>query len=263
MSTASLTAITLNLTFWMIPLLLVSVARITLPFAYIRHCCNMGIEAIYRSAAAFDSWWIKHVLGIHLDIQGELPRRDRNLIIICNHRSWFDILVLHSAIIRHSPIIRFLIKHQLVYVPILGWICLALDFPRLYRAPDPEHRARDHRAIADATSSLNDYPTALLSFAEGTRYTPEKHKAQQSPWPHLLKPKPGGLRIMLEHAEDSAILDITLVYPQEDITFWMCLAGTLPYVKVYLDYFEPGDIEDAAEWLAQRWWVKESLITGA
>jgi 1-acyl-sn-glycerol-3-phosphate acyltransferase len=221
----------------------------------------MSIEVIYRSAVAFNSWWVKRILRVHLDIRGELPQRDRNLIIICNHRSWFDILVLHAAIIRHSPIIKFLIKRQLVDVPVLGWICLALSFPRLYRTHDPEHRARDHQAIAAATSSLNEYPTALLNFAEGTRYAPDKHKAQQSPWQYLLKPTPGGLRIILEHAENAAILDMTLVYPQKEITFWTCLAGTLPYAKVYLEYFEPDDIKDAAEWLNQRWSVKESLIS--
>lgn len=259
-SATSLAAITVNLAFWMIPLFFTAMARGILKRTRFRHACDRVMERIYRNAVGFHSWWIQQVLGVRLDIIGKFPRRDRNLIIVCNHRSWFDILVLHAAIIKHSPITKFLIKRQLIYVPILGWICLALNFPRLYRSRDPERRSRDHQAIADATGSLGEYPTALLNFAEGTRFTLDKHKAQQSPWQHLLRPKVGGLRIMLETGVDADVLDMTLVYPREHVNFWACLSGTLPSVKVYLDHFEPDDIGDVGQWLAERWQVKDRLI---
>lgn len=259
-SATSLTAITLNLSFWMIPLFLASITRGVIPSTKVQHVCARAVELIYRRAVEFNSWWVQKVLGVHLEMHGTLPRRDRNLIIVCNHRSWFDILVLHTAVIKHSPIIKFLIKRQLIYVPILGWICLALNFPRLYRTRDPEDRSRDYQAIATATGSLDEYPTALLNFAEGTRFTPDKHKGQQSPWRHLLKPKVGGLRIMLNNADNADVLDVTLVYPREDINFWACLGGALPSVKVYLEHFERGAIKDAEQWLNDRWQVKDRLI---
>ncbi len=260
-SALSLSAITLNLTFWMIPLFAVSLTRTVAAGPRVREACDRYIEFIYRSAASFDSWWIARSLGVRLDIVGQPhQRRDRNLIILCNHRTWFDILVLHAVIQDYSPIVKFLIKRQLIYVPVLGWICLALRFPRLYRGETPEGRSLDYQAIANAVHRSDGHPTALLNFAEGTRFTPGKHAAQDSPYRHLLKPRAGGLRIMLDNTRDPDILDMTLAYPRE-LTFWRCLGGELEYVKVYLEYFRAGDIQDAAAWLSERWEIKDRLIS--
>lgn len=66
---------------------------------------------------------------------------------------------------------------------------------------------------------------------------------------------------MLDNAGDAEVLDMTLVYPREDISFWACLGGALPSVKIYLEHFEPGDINDAGQWLNDRWQAKDRLIT--
>ncbi|MBD3647964.1 MAG: 1-acyl-sn-glycerol-3-phosphate acyltransferase, partial [Pseudomonadales bacterium] len=157
-------------------------------------------------------------------------------------------------------IIKFLIKRELVWVPVVGWICLALNFPRLNRGRDPEARERDYQAVAEATTGLGEKAVALLNFAEGTRFTPEKHRAQASPWQHLLKPKAGGLRIMLENTRQAEIMDITLAYPTPGFTFWRCLSGELPYVRVHIDYCTAVDVEDSTTWLNERWRIKDQRI---
>jgi hypothetical protein len=54
-----------------------------------------------------------------------------------------------------------------------------------------------------------------MNFVEGTRFTPAKHDAQQSPYRHLLKPKSGGIAFVIDAMGDGlqGILDVTIVYP--------------------------------------------------
>ena len=49
--------------------------------------------------------------------------------------------------------------------------------------------------------------------AEGTRFTPAKHRAQASPYRHLLKPKAGALALALNAMGERcrALVDVTIV----------------------------------------------------
>ncbi|MCE6984794.1 acyltransferase, partial [Pseudomonas frederiksbergensis] len=73
-------------------------------------------------------------------------------------------------------------------------------------------------------------PTAIFNFAEGTRFTQAKHRQQQSPFKHLLKPKAGGVAFVLAALGEQldALLDVTIVYPGDKAPgFWDLLSGNL------------------------------------
>ncbi|XOV88170.1 MAG: acetyltransferase [Pseudomonadota bacterium] len=260
-STVSITAISLNLLFWFVPLLATAVVQFLARTDRVHRFCHQMAEWIYRSAAGFDNFWLGRVLGIDVRVYGDAPdRRDRSLIVVSNHRSWFDILVLQGVIVSRGPMLKFLIKRELVWVPIVGWICLALSFPRLVRGKSVDGRLADYEAVATASADLKRAPAALMNFAEGTRFSPEKRDRSGADYQYTLNPRSGGLRIMLETLPEADILDATLVYPDEDISFWRCLSGDIRTIEVDLATFRAQDVGDVNDWLRQRWLEKEKRI---
>ncbi|MFP3441738.1 1-acyl-sn-glycerol-3-phosphate acyltransferase, partial [Pantoea sp. SIMBA_133] len=54
-------------------------------------------------------------------------------LVISNHRSWTDIFILFMALHRRIPMPRFFLKHQLIWIPIVGLAFWALEFPFMRR----------------------------------------------------------------------------------------------------------------------------------
>ena len=79
-------------------------------------------------------------------------------------------------------------------------------------------------------------PFTLLNYLEGTRFTPEKHEQQQSPYKHLLKPKAGGLALALNILgnEIDALVDMTIVYPDGAPDYGEFWLGEVPRIAVNL-----------------------------
>ena len=79
-----------------------------------------------------------------------------------------------------------------------------------------------------------------MNFAEGTRYTAEKHATQASPYQHLLKPKTGAIAMALEAmgAKFHALVEVTIAYPDGIPSFWDYLCGRLPRVAVRVRQLE-------------------------
>lgn len=257
-STVSLSAITLNLLFWIPPLVVIALLKALIRHQSSQRLFDMIVDKIYRAAVWFDSFWLFSVLGIELEVVGEVPSdRSSNCIVISNHRSWFDILLLQFLIVRNGPLLMFLIKQELIYVPVVGWICLALNFPRLNRGKSEVGRNRDYSSVASATQK----PGALLNFVEGTRFTKKKHASQASEYQHLLKPRGGGFKIMLQNLPETTVFDFTLGYPKDGLTFWQCLSGEHRQYQVHISAFQASDIpEDPVDWLLARWAEKDQQL---
>ena len=260
-SIASALWVAANLSFWLGPLLLFSIIKIVLPVPVVTLVCNEALEFIYRAAVWADSFWMTKVIGIRINIIGELPDHPAP-IVVSNHQTWFDIPIIQHSITGHGPILKFLIKRQLVWVPIIGWICYALNFPRLNRGEGQNARERDYAAIKTASDTLSAERGALLIFAEGTRFTDAKHRAQESPYLHLLHPRPGGLKIAVETApSDTPVVDLTVVYRNRETNFWQCLHGACPSIDVVVRTFPVSDVEDVRSWVEARWQEKDQLIS--
>ena len=254
--------VVINLAFWITPLFILALLKlITRPIAFLRNPLNQLIEQVYRIAAAIDSLWMLRVVGVQVRIHGTMPDHPAP-IIIANHQSWFDIPLLQYAITHQGPILKFLIKRELIWVPVVGWICWALGFPRLNRGAGDNAREKDYAAIESATAQLSGEPGGLLVFAEGTRFTPTKHANQRSPFRHLLKPRPGGLKIALAYLpKDTPVIDVTINYNGGETHFWHCLHGANRCIDITLTQYTAGSITDARDWLEARWYEKDELLT--
>jgi hypothetical protein len=116
---------------------------------------------------------------------------------------------------------------------------------------------------------------AILNFIEGTRFTPEKHTRQESPYRHLLRPKAGGFAFALAAMDGkiSNILDVTIIYSNKQNSFWDYLCGRVERISVQVkkmpipDAFLVGDYQnDSAfrdhiqSWVCDLWQEKDDLI---
>jgi 1-acyl-sn-glycerol-3-phosphate acyltransferase len=190
-----------------------------------------------------------------------------------NHQSWVDILVLQKVFHRRVPFLKFFLKRQLLFVPVIGLAWWALDFPFMRRRTGS--RSQDLATARKACERFRQIPTSVMNFLEGTRFSPGKRDAQQSPYRHLLKPKVGGLATALGAMGErfDALLDVTILYPEGVPTFWDLLCGKLKQVvvrvrereipKELLDGDYEGDPAFRARmqaWVQDMWTEKDRYI---
>ena len=99
-------------------------------------------------------------------------------------------------------------KHSLIYIPFAGLACYALGMPFLRRFPkekllkNPKLRNKDIQTTKAACKRLIDFPTTLINFVEGSRFTAEKAKVARSPYKYLLPPKVASLGVALSEIGD-------------------------------------------------------------
>ena len=167
-------------------------------------------------------------------------RTDGNYLVLCNHQSWVDIPVLQKVFNRRIPFLRFFLKSQLIWVPLLGPAWWALDFPFMKRYSrekllrHPQLQGKDMAATRRACEKFRHMPVSVMNFVEGTRFTRAKHDAQSSPFRHLLRPKAGGVAFVLDAMGEAlhAIVDVTIVYMDGPCTMMDLFAGRVRHVQV-------------------------------
>ena len=205
-----------------LPLFAVTLVKAVLPFAAVRRVCNPLLTGIAENWIGFNSWMIERVTRTRFEVAGDDDLRgDGHYLVLANHQSWVDIPVLQKVFNRRIPLLRFFLKSQLFWVPLLGLAWWALDFPFMKRysrehiARRPQLAGRDIEATRRACARFRDIPVAVMNFVEGRRFTDSKHVAQDSPYRFLLRPKAGGVAFVLDAmgAGLQSILDVTLVYP--------------------------------------------------
>ena len=109
---------------------------------------------------------------------------------------------------------KFFLKKELIWVPVLGIVWWALDFPFMKRTASAR---KDMETARKACDKFRLLPVTIMNFLEGTRFTTAKQERENSPFAHLLKPKPGGMAVVLGALGRQlySILDVTIVYPEE------------------------------------------------
>ena len=203
-------------------------------------------------------------------------------MVVSNHQCWADILVLQRVLGGRIPLLKFFLKHELIYVPVIGLAWWALDFPFLRRhgksvlRSHPGLRLQDRDATRKACERFSLVPTSVMSFPEGTRFTPAKRHAQDGQYRHLLPPKSGALAMALDAlgGKFRSLVDVTIVYPDGIPTFWQFLCGRCPRIVAYVrqlpispelcagDYAgDPAFRSRFHRWLSALWHEKDELIS--
>ena len=264
------------------PLLVVALLKALLPVAMVRRVCNAVLMAIAASWIAFNTTMIGVMTHMRYRVVGDANLRiDGHYLVLANHQSWVDIPVLQALFNRRIPLLRFFLKQQLFWVPLLGLAWWALDFPFMKRYSRatlqrrPELAGRDVEATRRACDKFRDIPVAVMNFAEGTRYTPGKHAQQASPFAHLLRPKAGGVAFVLNAMGDAlhSILDVTIVYPNGRPTLVDLFADRIGDVRVHIrtraipadlgrgDYLNDAGLrERMQDWINGVWAEKGAVV---
>ncbi len=265
------------------PLLLVALFKALLPLRPIRRVCDWLLMAIAASWISVNTTLMRWFTSTRLVVDVEATLQPQgHYLVLANHQTWVDIPVLQAVLNRRVPFLRFFLKSQLFWVPLLGLAWWALDFPFMKRysrqqlEKRPELAGRDVEATRRACAKFMHIPVALMNFVEGTRFTPEKHENQASPFKHLLKPKAGGIAFVLDAMGRAlhSILDVTIVYPGGTPTMLDLFANRVREVRVHIrelpisqellggDYQnDPAFRERMQGWLNEVWEEKDRRIS--
>ncbi len=205
-----------------------------LPIQTLRIFCSRALTAIADIWCACSRCWIDWVNPVRWQVQ--LPEgldRQKWYLVIGNHQSWVDILVLQKVFTYRIPFLKFFLKQQLAYIPLLGIVWWALDFPFMRRGGG-ENTKKDLEDARKACEKFRTVPTSVINFVEGTRFTADKHRESKSPYAHLLPPKSAGVAVTLETMGNTfaSLLDVTIAYPQGVPSFIDVMAGRLQAVVV-------------------------------
>lgn len=282
---AAVTLLVLNTLWWCGLLFLLALVRLLLPGKAVRRVLDPQLNAVATAWIAGNSGWMRLTQSTQWDVQGVdgLPYQGWYLVV-CNHQSWVDIFVLQHLLNRRIPLLKFFLKRELIWVPVMGLAWWALDFPFMRRHSEdvlrkhPEKRFEDMEATRRACAKFALVPTSVMNFVEGTRFTAAKHAKQASPYANLLRPKAGGLAMAIQALGDrfDSLLDVTIVYPDGAPTFWQFMRGEVRRIVVHAERREippllhaadTGGADDGARrrqvvrWLTDMWRAKDERIT--
>ena len=277
----SLALFILNTVFWCIPLFVLVAVKAAVPLeSWMRRCSRM-LNAIAENWIWVNNQNQKLFGNTRWDVQGmETLERSEWYLVLANHQSWVDIVVLQKIFHRKIPFLKFFIKKELLWLPVLGQAWWAMDFPFVKRytkshlQKKPHLKGKDLEITRQACKKFKKIPISITNFVEGTRFTNEKHRRQQSPYPHLLKPKAGGIAFVLDSMGEQIhrVLDVTIVYPDGVTNFWALLCGKIRKIKVRVrslpvsaellgDYTNDGDFRAGLQlWLNNIWAEKNRYI---
>lgn len=273
----------LNTLFWCWPLFIFALLKVVLPFAPIQRSLRFAMHWIAESWIAVNSFWMRLVQPIEWDVEG-LEKLDltHSWMVTSNHQSWVDILALQYQFNRRLPFLKFFLKKELIWVPVIGLCWWALEFPfmkrysKAYLAKHPEKQGQDLATTRKACERYKTNPVSVFNFLEGTRFTHEKHDQQASPFQNLLKPKAGGIAFVLDAMGEQlhGLVNVTIYYPQGKPTLWDLLSGQIkrivmrieitPIPQQFIGKSYDQDMDYRAEfqdWVNQMWQKKDQQLT--
>ena len=271
----------LNTIFWCTPIFVLSLVKLLVPIPVVVKAITSLLNTIASNWISMNGWVHALTQNMSWQVEGLDALKEKDwYLILANHQSWADIFVLQRIFNHRIPFMKFFLKQELVWVPVIGLAWWALDFPfmkrftKSYLAKHPEMKGKDMETTKKACEKFKHLPVSIMNFVEGTRFTLHKHQRQQSPFKHLLKPKAGGAGFVMTAMGEQLhkVLDVTIAYPQKERSFWDFLCGKITEVRVQVNTIELtpeliGDYENDSDyrirfqaWLNQLWREKDARI---
>lgn len=223
------------------PLFLLTLLKIAIPLRSWRRVCDRALNGIAGAWIGVNNFNQNIFSRARLTVRGTENLTPREwYLVLSNHQSWVDILILQNIFNAKIPMLKFFLKKELIWVPVLGLAWWALDFPFMKRYSkkfldkNPQLRGKDIEITRKACRKFKTIPVSVMNFVEGTRFTSQKHRQQDSPYTHLLKTKAGGIAFVMAAMGDqlNTILDVTIVYPGKVRSFWDYVCGNIREIRV-------------------------------
>ncbi|WP_319553405.1 acyltransferase [uncultured Vibrio sp.] len=261
---------------------LIAVVKLSFPGAKLKAKGTEAANKVMWAWATINAGILALSNRVEWDVQGgDELKKDGWYLLISNHLSWTDIVVLCCVFKDRIPMPKFFLKQQLLYVPFIGMACWALDMPfmrrysREYLIRNPHKRGQDLATTRRSCAKFKHTPTTVVNYVEGTRFTPEKQRQSKVRYQHLLQPKSGGIAYTLAAMGDQfdSIIDVTLAYPENtNKPFRDMLMGRMSKIVVRVkvlpvdeqvqgDYFNDKPYKrQFQQWLGGVWQEKDLLL---
>ncbi len=273
-----------NTLFCAVQLFPLALIKFIIPIPWWRRITGKVLIRVANNWVFVNSYFIHFFYPTEWNVTGvEQLKKNDWYLVISNHQSWVDILIIQKVLYGRIPYIKFFLKKELIWVPIMGLAWWALDFPFMKRfkkediEKNPNLKGKDIEITRKACEKFKTDYVTVMTFPEGTRITKEKHGKQKSPYKHLLKPKAGGLSFTISAMGDKfhKLLNITIVYPDGVKSMWEFLCGKVRKVDVFVETltipesFSKADLDDAKfqkefiDWLNAMWLSKDKVIDSA
>nr|WP_062724964.1 acyltransferase [Legionella pneumophila] len=264
-----------------IPILFVGLLKL-FPNKNWQSLCTRCVDRIATFWCGINNFYVAKAQKIHWEISGlnNLTPKDWYLVV-ANHQSWLDIVILQRLFNRKIPVLKFFIKDQLKWIPLLGFSWWAMGCPFMkryskeYLAKNPHKQGKDIISTLKAIETFKRTPASIMNFVEGTRFTKVKKEQQQSPYNYLLKPKAGGISFIINSMgqQIKSLIDVTIVYAEKNHSLWDFLCKRVKKVKIIIRQLPiPAQFTSAnlindfqaqnafKEWLNEQWAIKDNLI---
>jgi len=271
----------LNTIFWLIPIVIFSLLKSIIPFKAAQKILNHLLDGCASKWVSVNGITQRLIGNPNIQVKGaEGLSLNKWYMVISNHQSWVDILVLQRVLNGKIPFLKFFLKKELIWVPFLGLAWWALDFPFMKRyskkflAKNPHMRGKDIETTKKACAKFKHKPVSVMNFVEGTRFTQDKHSQQASTFSHLLKPKAGGIAFALDamNGQLDTLVDVTIYYPQGIPTFWEFISGQVQQIQVQIttqeinasyigDYLNDKTFQtNFQQWINELWMNKDQEL---
>ena len=271
----------LNTIFWLIPIVMFSLLKSMMPFNAAQKILNHLLDGCASNWVSVNGITQRVIGDPNIQVTGiDGLSLNKWYMVISNHQSWVDILVLQRVLNGKIPFLKFFLKKELIFVPFLGLAWWALDFPFMKRyskkflAKNPHMRGKDIETTKKACAKFKHKPVSVMTFVEGTRFTPHKHSQQASTFTHLLKPKAGGIAFALDamNGQLDTLVNVTIYYPQGIPTFWQFISGQVQQIQVQVstqdinsnyigDYSNDKAFQaNFQQWINELWLNKDQAL---
>jgi 1-acyl-sn-glycerol-3-phosphate acyltransferase len=264
-----------------VPLMPLALLKWLVPYAQWQVLCNRWLDWLASHWMDANARHQELLLPTQLHVEGvETLTPNDWYMMIANHQSWVDILVLLRIFNRRIPYLKFFLKQSLIWVPLLGLAWWALEFPFMRRyskaeiAKNPALKGKDIEKTRAACEKFRHNPVTIINFLEGTRFTDAKYAQQASIYRHLLMPKAGGLAFTLAamNGQLHSLLDVTIYYPEGRPSYWGYACGKVQEIRIHVrqlliptemlgNYGDDAEFRERFQlWVNQIWQEKDALL---
>ena len=132
-----------------------------IPYALLSRKNTYTVIRFYCSSVFFV---LKYVAGIKIEFRGKIPTEP--CLIFSKHQSFLDVMMLASVL----PDFRFIMKHQLTYLPVIGFYARQTGTVSV-------NRTKKVGTVNKMITSLNqEIDRQTIVYPQGTRVLPYEHR---------------------------------------------------------------------------------------
>jgi|GEM_PF-3156800 len=231
-------------------------------------------DTIYRNAFSYHMTRHGHrllkilrvILNMRIEFdpsQKDISSLENSMIIISNHRSLIDIILVYSVMFRlKKPYLRWIIKQGLARTP-FGWAGRETNCGFVSRDKNGQD---DLSAVTDCAKKAFFDEASVVIFPEGTRFI---KPIADSGFDHVRPPKRGGFEAIRKQMPEAPILSLTLDWKNNekdtghgrDLLDAGDFAGAC--VRISLQLIPAAMVDQDPNWIINHWHQKDRALAAS